>query len=236
MARAPKLLLLGPPGSGKSFYGKMLSREYGVPFYSMGKVLAARMPDAIKARMQLGELVPPEEVYKVYLGMREELGQGYILDGFPRSLEQVGMYARAAAAEPALRADYGLHFTLPRPVLRQKLLGRRECANCGANWNVADVNEGGIVMPAILPKTAAPDTCECGTPFAMRADDTAAVIDARQDRHEALWAELEPALRDVLPIIDFPLKGGADATWPSLMAELDPRVQGLGPAAGAASA
>lgn len=91
--KAVRLIMMGPPGSGKTTYGKRLSAEFGAPHISVGELLRAYAKDKpeVAARMQTGELVDSELVLRL---VRERLTRpdvqerGYILDGFPRRLNE----------------------------------------------------------------------------------------------------------------------------------------------------
>eukprot|EP01061_Rhynchopus_euleeides_P032203 TRINITY_DN53411_c0_g1_i1.p2 TRINITY_DN53411_c0_g1~~TRINITY_DN53411_c0_g1_i1.p2 ORF type:complete len:236 (+),score=82.59 TRINITY_DN53411_c0_g1_i1:151-858(+) len=224
----PKLLLLGAPGSGKSFYGKMLSQEYRVPFRSMGKVLRERMPQEVRDRMAQGHLAPAEAVIDVFCSLKDDLGDGYILDGFPRSLEQVALFKEAVRREPVMKPHFALHLALRQDLTVRKLLGRRECASCHANWNVEHIEENGVSMPAILPPNGE-HVCTCGTPFSMRPDDTIEVITDRLKTHQVLWDGMQAEMRSVVPVVDYTIMNGSQVAWPDVKGLLDTTMQKLAP-------
>jgi adenylate kinase len=138
-----RIVLLGPPGSGKGTQSQRLIRSHGIPQISTGDLLRAavaaqsRLGIAAKSAMDAGKLVDDE----VVLGMiRERLAlpdvaNGFILDGFPRNLSQ------ATALEDLLQQ---LHQPLDDVVLLQvdnaelvrRIGGRRTCRNCGRVFNV----------------------------------------------------------------------------------------------------
>ena len=90
---------------------------------------------------QQGQLAPAESVIEVFCSLKEEFANGFILDGFPRSAEQVSLFEAAIRREPTLSPHFALHLSLRRDLSVAKLLGRRECSVCHANWNVADIHE-----------------------------------------------------------------------------------------------
>ncbi|KAJ9452715.1 adenylate kinase [Diplonema papillatum] len=143
-----RMLLIGPPGCGKSFYGKMISKAYDVPFVSMGKILGSRVDASVLERMRKGLLAPPEAVTAVFKSLAPEFKEGFVLDGFPRSREQVRTIIDVGSSVPTLMPDFALNINLRKDVLKRKLLGRRECS-CGANWNVEHVDEDGCSAPAV---------------------------------------------------------------------------------------
>jgi len=117
-----------------------------------------------------------------------------ILDGFPRTVVQ----AKALETDLGQPVELVLKLALKRDqYLVDKLLGRRLCsrAGCDGSYNVAHVEnpEEGVFMPALLPKNGSHDTCDCGSPLRMRADDTETVVRDRLAVYE----------RETLPLRDF---------------------------------
>ena len=138
-----RIILLGPPGSGKGTQAKLLIEKLGIPQISTGDMLRA----AVKARTPLGTeakvymdrggLVPDA----VIIGLvRERLqvpdcSRGYILDGFPRTK------AQAEALETTLKdlhlsLDHVLCLEVPSEDLVSRIAGRRTCRNCGAMYHL----------------------------------------------------------------------------------------------------
>eukprot|EP01060_Flectonema_neradi_P037933 TRINITY_DN779_c3_g1_i1.p1 TRINITY_DN779_c3_g1~~TRINITY_DN779_c3_g1_i1.p1 ORF type:complete len:232 (+),score=36.67 TRINITY_DN779_c3_g1_i1:42-737(+) len=213
---SPRILLLGAPGSGKSFYGRMITRTFGMPFFSMGDVLKERATKEEREQMEKGNLADPTLVGRVYKELCIDVAdKGMVLDGYPRSQEQVDTLKQLIAEDERLRPDFALHFILRRDVIEAKLSGRRICPKCKSPYNVADVNSDGIVMPAILPAGGAL-TC-CNVEMISRPDDRPEVVQHRLDSHFSRWNEMEDDIRSLVKVIDINLKGGADVTWPSLM-------------------
>lgn len=138
-----RIVMLGAPGSGKGTQGKRLSEKYHIPQISTGDLLRAAVADGsplgvkAKAAMDTGLLVPDE----IVLGMIEErlseddVNRGFILDGFPRNLEQ------AKVLDELLRGvgqpiDLVIHFEVDFDTIIQRLAGRRVCESCGATYNI----------------------------------------------------------------------------------------------------
>jgi adenylate kinase len=138
-----KLVLLGPPGSGKGTQGDRLAAQFGVPKYATGDILrdavrrATPLGSDAKRYMDAGELVPDE----VVLGLvREaltapEASAGFILDGFPRTVAQAEGLERLLE-ERDVGLDAVVYFDVPEEELIRRLAGRRVCPNCGAVFNV----------------------------------------------------------------------------------------------------
>lgn len=143
MTRAVRLILLGPPGCGKGTQGKRLGERLGIPALSTGDMLRAAVsvgtPVGREARafMDRGELVPDQVIVGI---MREKLSEpgcakGYILDGFPRTVEQARALDRffAASAEGGLTAVIVLD--VPDDEVIRRLSGRRQCRRCGVGFH-----------------------------------------------------------------------------------------------------
>jgi len=182
-----RIILLGAPGSGKGTQSKLLTAKYGIPQISTGDLLRAAVRQETelglkaKAAMEAGRLVSDD----IVLGMiRDRLGQndvgnGYILDGFPRNL------AQAKALDPLLtELEQPLNavvlIEVDKNSLMQRLTGRRTCAGCGQVFNVythPPTHEG---------------TCDdCGSGLVQRSDDQEETIANRLGVYEA---ETEPLI------------------------------------------
>jgi adenylate kinase len=120
--RAPAVVLLGPPGSGKGTQGTRLARALGVDHVSTGDLLRASIaagdPHAVAGIMRGGALVPDEVLERVLL---DTLPPGFVLDGYPRSAYQAAALDRALAPN---QPDGVLELTVPEEVLLPRLLAR----------------------------------------------------------------------------------------------------------------
>jgi adenylate kinase len=138
-----RIVLLGPPGSGKGTQSQRLIRSHGIPQISTGDLLRAavaaqsRLGIAAKSAMDAGKLVAD----RIVLGMIQErlalpdVANGFILDGFPRNLSQ------AAALEDLLKQldqplDVVVLMQVDNDELVRRIGGRRTCRNCGRVFNV----------------------------------------------------------------------------------------------------
>jgi len=144
MAGAPlDIVLLGAPGSGKGTQAERIAPAFGLPHISTGDILrgsvkaGTELGRTAKRFMDSGELVPDEVVIGI---IRERLGEpdtaaGFMLDGFPRTLEQAtALDEMLAGAGRALR--FVLLIDVPEEELVQRLAGRRACRSCGRGYNV----------------------------------------------------------------------------------------------------
>src|SRR4051812_30133916 len=131
------LILLGPPGAGKGTQAKILIRKYGIPQISTGDILRAAVkaqtPMGVKAKqfMDAGSLVPDSVVVGIVeerLAM-EDCVEGFILDGFPRTVPQAD-----ALAEMLLKTgrviDHVIAISVDPDELLERVTGRRTCRGC----------------------------------------------------------------------------------------------------------
>jgi adenylate kinase len=167
-----RIILFGPPGSGKGTQGDLVERRYGFPKISTGDLLRRavreKTPLGIKAEamMNRGELVSDEVVEGL---VRERITspdtrRGYLLDGFPRNLAQV----RSLEAMDGGRPEVVIEIDVDNRSLAERMQGRLTCRTCGAVYN---------------PKLQKPRTegrCDiCGGELYQRADDRPEVISER---------------------------------------------------------
>lgn len=136
------VIFLGPPGAGKGTQAQIVCHKLGIPQVSTGDMLrsaiAAKTETGLQAKryMDNGQLVPDEVVIAI---VRERLAQpdcakGYILDGFPRTVEQ------AEALSGFAKIDAAINLDVSDEVLVKRLSGRRVCPLCGAPYHVDRLN------------------------------------------------------------------------------------------------
>jgi adenylate kinase len=182
------LVLLGPPGAGKGTQAKLLEDRRGLAKLSTGDMLrqavAAGSELGRKAGdiMERGELVPDELVIKLIAERMDEDGggQGYILDGFPRTIAQAEALDRLLN-ERGKKVDQVVVMEVDDDKLVERIAGRFACADCGEGYH--DLYK--------QPKVAGVcDRCG-GTEFVRRRDDTEPVV---RSRLEAYHAQTEPLI------------------------------------------
>ena len=134
------LVLLGAPGAGKGTQAKIISEAYGIPQVSTGDMFREAMRQGtdmgMKAKQFIdqGKLVPDDIVIGI-VGARlsqPDVSSGYILDGFPRTLEQ------ARALDDIQDLDSVIYIDVDFAVLLERLAGRRSCPECGAVYHVVN--------------------------------------------------------------------------------------------------
>jgi len=178
-----RIVLLGAPGSGKGTQAQRLQAKYGVPQISSGDLLrdgVARGTELglkAKAAMDAGQLVSDD----IVLGLiRERLGRedartGFVLDGFPRNIDQADAL-NAMLISLGQPIDAVLLMDVRRDTLIQRLAGRRTCPQCGRVYNVH------FSPPAV------PGVCDASPdhpPLQQRADDKEEVIAKRLEVYDA---------------------------------------------------
>jgi adenylate kinase len=184
MTRGVRMVMLGRQGAGKGTQCVRLSRHYVVPHISTGDMLRAAVREGTvlgrKAAelMAAGELVPDD----IMIGIVEErLDQGdttmrgYILDGFPRTVDQAEALAKITVTRPL---DVVIDLDVDRDVVLSRLAGRRMCDDCGANYSTSNPPKYGWVCD------------NCGGDVIQRDDDKPAAIERRLAEYEAKTAPL----------------------------------------------
>ena len=162
-----RLVLLGPPGAGKGTQGVLLAERYGIPQISTGDILRDHVQRGTKLGIQArsymdrGEYVPDGVVVSMVMDRLEEpdADEGFILDGFPRTVAQAVALERALeeAGEPLSSV---IKFSVGGEVAVRRLLGRTTCPNCGRTYH------------AEFKPPAQEGVCDvCGAELERRADD-----------------------------------------------------------------
>ena len=174
-----RVVMLGRQGSGKGTQGVQLARLLVVPHISVGDVLReaarSRSPAGRRARdtMERGELVEDELVVSLVaerLAAPDVRSGGFVLDGFPRTVEQAGVL-EGILADTAL--DRAVVIDVPLEVARARLLARRVCTGCGRIYSVERAR--GLETW----------TCgACGGVVQRRADDTEEAVTRRLTLHD----------------------------------------------------
>lgn len=207
-----RLILLGPPGSGKGTQANLLQEKFGIPKISTGDILRAAVKDntalgkQAKSFMDKGELVPDE----VVIGLIKErivepdCEAGYILDGFPRTIVQAEKLEETLAAM-GQEIDSVLDLEVDREELLVRLTGRRTCKNCGAMFH----------QTTHPPKVEG--VCdECGGELYQRPDDNEETIVKRQEVYNRETAPLKEFYRRQGKLKTIQGQGGMDEIFSQL--------------------
>ena len=161
-----KIVIFGPPGSGKGTYASLLKNRLGIPHISTGDLVREEIRNntnlglEIKKYSDAGQLVPDKVITEI---LRKRLTQGpssgFILEGYPRSIEQ------ARQLENITKIDVVINLNVPDRVIVERLSTRIQCKSCGAIYNER----------TLRPRTAG--KCDrCGGELFKRADDQPDVI------------------------------------------------------------
>ncbi len=167
------IILLGAPGSGKGTQSKILAAKYGLDHLATGDIfraeIAAKSALGLKAESYVkgGRLVPDSIVTEMVAGRMDPAKGSYLLDGFPRNLEQAQSLG-ATLSQEQLQIDLVLFLNLPHEEAIRRLSSRWTCGGCGEVFNVISR------PPAVQGK------CDkCGKDLIQRDDDTAATAAKR---------------------------------------------------------
>ena len=177
-----KMIFLGPPGAGKGTQAVRVCERLGIPQISTGDILRRAIKDqtptglAAKSYIDKGQLVPDSVVIDI---VRERLAQddcanGYLLDGFPRTVPQAQALATFADI------DVVIDIEVSDEALTKRLSGRRVCLACGGTYHVATLN-------------GATTCAKCGAELIQRDDVKAETVLNRLAVYHAQTA----------PLIDF---------------------------------
>jgi len=177
---------MGPPGAGKGTQAVRLAAQEGIPHISTGDIFRANMSQGTplgklaKEYVDAGKYVPDD----VTNGMvkdrlaQDDCRKGFILDGYPRTLEQAEALGKMLA-ELGLKLDAVINITVPDELLVDRAVGRRVCRACGATYHVvynAPKQEG---------------VCDkCGGELYQRSDDQAEKVTVRLQEYHSKTAPL----------------------------------------------
>ncbi len=179
-----KIIMLGPPGAGKGTQAQLLVDKFGLPQISTGDLLRGALGEGTelgieaKKYMDAGQLVPDDLIISL---IKERItlpdcGDGYILDGFPRTIEQ------AEALGGIDNIDVVLNIVVDTDVLMGRLMGRRTCRGCNAVFNITG-----------RPSKVEGICDQCSGELYQRDDDNEATVTKRLDTYNNQTA----------PLIDF---------------------------------
>lgn len=187
-----ELIFLGPPACGKGTQTAKLSEHLGLPHVDTGSLLRAEIKNETengkiaKSYIDKGQLVPVSLVANIIKNRlaQEDCKNGYILDGYPRSVEQADLLEEINAdidgsVEAQIKAIY---FDLNQDILISRIVNRRSCPKCGEIYNIK------------FKPTKVEGICDkCGAELTQRKDDN----------EETAKARFETYFRETAPLIDY---------------------------------
>ena len=162
-----KIIMLGAPGAGKGTQAIKIAEKYGIPHISTGDILRANMANktelglVVKTYMDQGMLVPDDLIVDVLIDrvQQDDCANGYVLDGFPRTIPQAEELDKALSAQGDA-VGYVINVDVPDENIVKRMSGRRACINCGATYHIDY---------AAPQKEGVCDTC--GHEIVLRKDD-----------------------------------------------------------------
>lgn len=172
-----KIVMLGAPGAGKGTQAAKISAKYNVPHISTGDIFRANIKEGTplgkkaKEYMDQGMLVPDELVLDLIVDRlgKEDAKDGYVLDGFPRTIPQAKALDEALTKQGD-KLDAAIDISVPDENIVNRMSGRRACLGCGATYH--------LVYAA--PKTEG--LCDvCGKDLVLRDDDKPETVTKRLD-------------------------------------------------------
>ena len=170
-----KVVMLGAPGAGKGTQAKMIATKYNVPHISTGDIFRANIKEGTelgkkaKSYMDQGLLVPDELVVDLVVDrlQQEDCKDGYILDGFPRTIPQAEALD-AALSKLDTKLDVALDIDVADDFIVKRMGGRRACLGCGATYHIVNIPP---------KKEGICDTC--GAELVLRDDDKPETVEKR---------------------------------------------------------
>ena len=213
-----ELIFLGPPACGKGTQTTKLAEFLNLPHVDTGSLLRAEIknqtPDGVVAKsfIDKGQLVPVELVAKIIKNRlsQDDCRDGYILDGYPRSVEQadkLDVINNEINSKRDVEVDFrAIYFDIDTNVLVERIVNRRSCPVCGEIYNLAfkAPKKDGI--------------CDkCGTELVQRKDDTREVAQARFDTYFHETAPLIEYYKNKGTLKTIDANGSIDEVWERLL-------------------
>lgn len=170
-----KIIMLGAPGAGKGTQAKKIAEKYGIPHISTGDIFRANIKNGTelgkkaKTYMDQGLLVPDELTVDLVIDRvaKEDCKNGYILDGFPRTIPQAESLD-AALEKLGEKIDYAVNVEVPDENIINRMGGRRACVGCGATYHI------------VYNPTKIEGVCDaCGEKLILRDDDKPETVQKR---------------------------------------------------------
>jgi adenylate kinase len=213
----PRILILGPPGAGKGTQSANIAEAYDLEHVTTGDALRANKDmdisdmdtkyDAPRNYMEAGDLVP-DEVVNAIVEAALSSADGFVLDGYPRNLEQ------AEELEAMTALDVVLSLSVAREELIERLTGRRVCSECGTNYHVE------------FNSPEEPGVCgECGGELIQREDDTREAVENRLEVFEENTAPVIDYYRDHPGFEAIDGEQSPDGVWQSINTAIKRHVQ-----------
>lgn len=162
-----KIIMLGAPGAGKGTQAKKIADKYQIPHISTGDIFRANIKEGTelgkkaKSYMDQGQLVPDELTLELIMDrfQNPDCKDGYVLDGFPRTIPQAEALTEALAKKGET-IDYAINVEVPDENIINRMGGRRACLSCGSTYHI------------VYAPTKVEGICDrCGEKLVLRDDD-----------------------------------------------------------------
>lgn len=172
-----KIIMLGAPGAGKGTQAKKIAEKYGIPHISTGDIFRANIKNQTelgkkaKGYMDQGMLVPDELTLELIMDRftNADCKNGYVLDGFPRTIPQAEALTKALADQQDA-VDYAINVDVPDEAIVSRMSGRRACLSCGGTYHIK------------FNPTRVEGVCDaCGGELVLRNDDKPETVQKRLD-------------------------------------------------------
>ena len=172
-----KIVMLGGPGAGKGTQAKIIAEKYNIPHISTGDIFRANIKDGTelgkkaKTYMDAGALVPDELVVDLVADRLtwDDTKNGFVLDGFPRTIPQAQALTRALA-DMSTQLDVAIDIEVPDQVIIDRMGGRRACVSCGSTYHIVNI-----------PPQKEGFCDKCGAELILRDDDKPETVKKRLD-------------------------------------------------------
>lgn len=212
------LFIMGAPGSGKGTFSSRLKDQYQIDHISTGDIFRKNIKEntalgqEAKTYMDKGLLVPDELVNKMVLDTLRNLpedSKGYLLDGYPRTLEQAKAFDEMTNGTPQ-EVETVLYLDVPNEVLNKRILGRRTCPNCGEIYNI------------YFKPTKVENVCDhCQTELTYRADDNEESLAVRLGEYDRATRPVIEHYQDQNKVVLVDANRDFEAIWTDISANLN---------------
>jgi adenylate kinase len=196
------IMFIAPPAAGKGTQAELVVEKYHIPHISTGDILReiskedSEIGEYVRETMASGKLVKDEITYQLIEDRlkKEDCKNGFLMDGFPRNLDQAIEYDKILKK---LNYEVGnvILIDIDKEILEKRITGRRLCEKCGAIYNINDEN--------MTPKIES--VCDdCGGKLYQRSDDN---LESFQTRYQTYLDKTEPIIdhykkQNVLKVVD----------------------------------
>lgn len=204
-----KIIFLGAPGSGKGTMAQKLTNDLSIPHISTGDIFRKHLKEGTPLGLQIkdilatGQLVPDEvtvEIVKDRLS-KDDCANGYILDGFPRSL------AQAKALDAFDDVDYAVNLSVDSDTVIKRLSGRRFCPDCNGTFHIS----------ALEDEHSCPN---CGGKLVVRDDDREETVRERLNVYDETTSPLVDYYDKQGKLITVDGNGSVDSVYGNILAVL----------------